>query len=1081
MPDQEIAPPEDERLLDLAVAIADGTPINWATGASTDSAAEANSVVMRLQCLERLVRGHEAMRSPSSERSAAARETVLTEAHRKANGILDQPLRVQWGPLIVLEKIGRGSFGDVYRAWDPRLDREVALKLIPENASDTASPVVEEGRLLARVRHPNVLTVHGAERIDGRVGIWTEYVRGETLAAEIDRCGPVSAVEAARIGIEICRALVAVHGAGLLHRDVKAQNILRDSTGRIVLGDFGTGIEIDEHAGITEPQIAGTPLYLAPEIFEHRPATVGSDLYSVGVLLYFLVTGNYPVRGRTFSEIRKAHATGERVPLRATHVGLPEQFVDVVEALLKPEPEGRFQTATAVEAALAESMRGDDESRGSASAGRRRWLPSLTLAAVIVLIASAALGLALSQRQARAEARAATAHQPSDAPVVVQQGPPPPLAPTPAETATAPPPVTTRLNAGDWILVASFDNQTREAVLDGTIEAALKRELEYSEYVRVAQRDRWEDVLRLLARPLDTPLDPALAREVCLRDGSIRRLVTGRVQKTQSKYAVTFTIVDPANGAALATVTEEASSQAQLLPSVRRLALRLRGTLGETNAALERSRRELEHVPTPALEALSLHTKALALGSVRDSLTPIQAHERWAGVERLVRDALRKDPNFAHAWIMLAYALANQGQPQEEYAQYARRAFDLAETATPQERYFITGSFHGMNAFSDSNSRNTDNPKELEQALSAYEALFTIQPDHYYLQNNLQHTYQVLGRDHDRALMQIRLAEARPANVRFNDAAALSLLSEGNLAAARRYAARAEAALSPDADVRNAGEWSETQLLRAYMDWLEEKPGEALARSSRLAAALDRGPHELQRTFTPRLIALYLALGRLKAAQELAERRRVWEGTWPPYLLAYPLRERGDLNGLREYLTTKWTHDHPSGATALGWRMEFLLPTGLLDEAERDIERYKGQIPPAALDTSFYPLLTGELELGRSHPGEAVRLLRLWLANKPLSDNPWPAQKLADAWDGLGETSKAIEVLEKAVERQPTLMPANPMLLHHMWLGSNAQLARLYRKNGDEAKARVIEDRLLKLLAVADTDHPLLKELRARH
>ena len=329
--------------------------------------------------------------------------------------------------------------------------------------------------------------------------------------------------------------------------------------------------------------------------------------------------------------------------------------------------------------------------------------------------------------------------------------------------------------------------------------------------------------------------------------------------------------------------------------------------------------------------------------------------------------------------------------------------------------------------------------------------------------------------------MQIRLAEARPANVRFNDAAALSLLSEGNLAAARRYAARAEAALSPDADVRNAGEWSETQLLRAYMDWLEEKPGEALARASRLAAALDRAPDELQRTFTPRLIALYLALGRLKAAQELAERRRVWEGTWPPYLLAYPLRERGDLNGLREYLTTKWTHDHPSGATAVGWRMEFLLPTGLLDEAERDIERYKGQIPAAALDTSFYPLLTGELELGRGHPGEAVRLLRLWLANKPLSDNPWPAQKLADAWDALGETPKAIEVLEKAVERPPKLMPANPMLLHHMWLGSNALLARLYRKNGEEPKARVIEERLLKLLAVADTDHPLLEELRARH
>jgi len=101
--------------------------------------------------------------------------------------------------------------------------------------------------------------------------------------------------------------------------------------------------------------------------------------------------------------------------------------------------------------------------------------------------------------------------------------------------------------------------------------------------------------------------------------------------------------------------------------------------------------------------------------------------------------------------------------------------------------------------------------------------------------------------------------------------------------------------------------------------------------------------------------------------------------------------------------------------------------------------------------------------------------------HRPLSDNPWPAQKLADAWDALGETPKAIEVLAKAVERPPTLRLANPMLTHHIWLTSNARLARLYRESGQEPKARVIEERLLKLLAVADTDHPLLKELRARH
>ena len=293
--------------------------------------------------------------------------------------------------------------------------------------------------------------------------------------------------------------------------------------------------------------------------------------------------------------------------------------------------------------------------------------------------------------------------------------------------------------------MASFDNQTGEAVLDGTIEAALRRELEVPEDVRVAQRDRWEDVLRLLARPLDTPLDPALAREVCVRDGSIRRLVTGRVQKTQSKYAVTFTIVDPANGAALATVTEEASSQAQLLPSVRRQALRLRGALGETNAALERSRKELELAPIPALKALSLHTKALVLGSVRDL-----AHDRSIAREmgRRGTSRARCAPRGFQLCSRVDHVGVCDGQPgsaAKRYLPYARRAFDLAETATPQERYFITGSFYGMNVWSDRNSRNTDNPKELEQALSAYEALLTIQPDHYYVQNNLQYTYGVLA------------------------------------------------------------------------------------------------------------------------------------------------------------------------------------------------------------------------------------------------------------------------------------------------------------------------------------------------
>ncbi len=1067
MPDRIFNSHNDDRLLDLAVAIADGRQIDWPTITSADAPEESKSIVARLQRVERLVRGHEAIRALSSQPPAPAHETVLTEAQRKAGGA-DEPLRVQWGPLVVLDKIGRGSFGDVYRAWDPRLDREVALKLIPEHTSDAASsPVVEEGRLLARVRHPNVLTVYGAERIDGRVGIWTEYVRGETLAEEIARRGPVSAKEAAQIGVEVCRALGAVHAAGLLHRDVKAQNILRDSTGRIVLGDFGTGVEFDEDAGIAEPQIAGTPLYLAPEIFEHRPATVGSDVYSVGVLLYFLVTANYPVRGATFAEIRRAHSQGQRVSLRDARKDLPEPFVNIVEALLSAH-ERRFHTAATLESVL-----------GGSIVERRRWLYVGVAAIAIAVLASGALAVIASMRQPRVERPIEPASQTSAAPKAVEHASAPPVMSVAAETTTSPAPVTAQLNAGDWILVGSFDNATGEAVLEGTLEAALRRELEYSEYVRVAQRDRWEDALRLLGRPLDSRLDPSLAREVCLRDGSIHGLVTGRVAKTQSRYAITITIVNVTTGRDLVTFTEEAPSQSQLLLSVRRQALRLRAALGEAKAALDNARNELEQIPIPSLSALSLHTKALAQGSVREYEQTVQRNQRWAGVEDLTRRAVHEDPRFAHAWLMLAWAVRNQGRPQAEYLLYARRAFELAETATPQERFFILGSFHQMNvAFTDSNSRNTDNPKELEQAASAYEKLFTLQPDHYYVQNNLQGVYAVLGRDRDITQMRISLAEARPANFLLSIDAASSLVNEGNLPAARRYIARADAALPPDAEVRDAAEWSDMEYLRAHLDWLDGKPTEALTRARQLDAAIDRAQGD-RTNLIARPILLYLTLGRLKDARELAERRRVWDGR-APWLLAYALREQGDLNGLREYMTNRWTYDHPAPATGLGWRVEFLVSAGMLDEADRDIDRYHRQTPAAALNTSFYPFMMGMVELGRGHPREAVDLLQPWLAlpDRALTEFQWPAQKLAEAWDSVGNTTDAIDVLERAVERPPRLQ-AGLTLVHHMWLRSYAQLARLYRKTGQDQKAIAVENRLLKLLAVADADHPLLKELKA--
>jgi serine/threonine-protein kinase len=255
----------------------------------------------------------------------------------------------------VVEWIGSGRFGDVYRAHDPGLRRDVALKLLRADDA-TSDEVIEEGRLAARVRHQNVVTIYGAQRLDGRTGVWMEYVDGRTLEAELADRGPFAAAEIGDIAVELCRALSAVHAAGLVHRDVKATNVMRDGAGRVVLGDFGTGHELDGSPA-TLAGLAGTPAYLAPEIFDRQPAMVRSDLYSLGVLLYRLATGAYPVEATSLAELRRAHAAGTRPALRGRRPDLPARLASAIERALDPNPEHRFATAAAMLAAISPRQR----------------------------------------------------------------------------------------------------------------------------------------------------------------------------------------------------------------------------------------------------------------------------------------------------------------------------------------------------------------------------------------------------------------------------------------------------------------------------------------------------------------------------------------------------------------------------------------------------------------------------------------------------------------------------------------------------------------------------------------------------
>lgn len=365
---------DDSSVVDIASAVAEGSAIDWRKAEESARDDSERAIVRELQLLEKM--------------SGAMRPTQVTPS--TATPTSTQHLRIgePWGHLRISALIREGSFGSAYRAWDTQLECEVALKLLKGSGVSEAfdrARALKEARLLARVHHRNVVRVYGADSHDGRVGIWMELIRGRSLEEVLRGHGPMGMSEVIPIGIDLCHALAAAHGAGLLHRDVKAHNILREDGGRIVLMDFGTG----RHIGTPEitDSLAGTPLYMAPELFAGAKPSVASDIYSLGVLLYHLVTDEYPVRGSSRADVESAHARGTRHALRDARPDLPAAFIDVVERSLARDPKDRYQSAGEFGNALAAvaGLRYTDDPAPARFKPRTRILAAATVAAALLI------------------------------------------------------------------------------------------------------------------------------------------------------------------------------------------------------------------------------------------------------------------------------------------------------------------------------------------------------------------------------------------------------------------------------------------------------------------------------------------------------------------------------------------------------------------------------------------------------------------------------------------------------------------------------------------------------------------------
>jgi hypothetical protein len=341
----------EHQLTRIAEALADGRPVDWAAETSSDP--EVLQRARNLRLIERI------------------RDAHLGDANVPAN----------WGTLEIRGRIGGGAYSEVYRAWDPALQTHVALKLLHvDRQPESPDALLAEARHLARIRHPNVVTVHGAAVNEGRVGIWAELIEGQTLEQDLQDRGPYRAEEAALIALDLVRALAAVHGQGLVHRDVKTSNVMREAGGRIVLTDFGSVVDSARLLARPEESLVGTAHYMAPEALRGEGGGKSADIYALGVVLYRLVTGRYPMDARSLPELLEQHRRGAARSLREARPELSAAFVRIVERATAPDPALRYRDVREMERDLVQIL-GREVPRPAVP---RRWMLRAALGVVVL-------------------------------------------------------------------------------------------------------------------------------------------------------------------------------------------------------------------------------------------------------------------------------------------------------------------------------------------------------------------------------------------------------------------------------------------------------------------------------------------------------------------------------------------------------------------------------------------------------------------------------------------------------------------------------------------------------------------------